>query len=116
MNRLRRRDPSTALERDFYTRPEDFQIDLELIWYRDWLFVGHDCEVLAPGQYLTVQVGEYPVIVLRDRDARRNDVGPHRRTSARATSGGCAKKGVFFHHSRRACQWIAAITFRVISG
>ena len=68
LNRLRRRDPATALERDFYTKPEDFQIDLDLIWYRDWLFVGHDCEVTKPGQYLTVQVGEYPIIVIRDRD------------------------------------------------
>ncbi|MGA2839027.1 MAG: aromatic ring-hydroxylating dioxygenase subunit alpha [Steroidobacteraceae bacterium] len=66
--RLRRRKPATALERDFYTKPEDFQIDLDMIWYRDWLFVGHDCEVLNPGQYLTVQVGEYPVVVVRDRD------------------------------------------------
>jgi Rieske 2Fe-2S family protein len=68
LSRLRRRKPATALERDFYTSPEDFQIDLDMIWYRDWLFVGHDCEVLNPGQYLTVQVGEYPVIVVRDRD------------------------------------------------
>jgi len=29
---------------------------------------GHDCEVLNPGNYLTVQIGEYPVVVLRDRD------------------------------------------------
>ena len=54
LNRLRRRKPATALERDFYTKPADYQIDMELIWYRDWLFVGHDCEVLTAGQYLTV--------------------------------------------------------------
>jgi Rieske 2Fe-2S family protein len=68
LSNLRRRNPATALERDFYTRPENFQIDLDLIWYRDWLFVGHDCEVQTPGQYLTVQVGEYPVLILRDRE------------------------------------------------
>jgi Rieske 2Fe-2S family protein len=68
LNRLRRRKPATALERDFYTKPADYQIDMELIWYRDWLFVGHDCEVLTAGQYLTVQVGDYPVIVVRDRE------------------------------------------------
>ena len=39
-----------------------------MIWYRDWLFVGHDCEVLNPGNYLTVQIGEYPVLVVRDRE------------------------------------------------
>jgi Rieske 2Fe-2S family protein len=68
LNRLRRRKPATALERDFYTSLEGYRIDLDLIWYRDWLFVGHDCEVLNPGNYLTVQIGEYPIIVVRDRE------------------------------------------------
>lgn len=68
LSRLRRRKHETALEREFYCSPEEYQVDLDLVWYRDWLFVGHDCEVLNPGNYLTVQVGEYPVIVLRDRD------------------------------------------------
>jgi glycine betaine catabolism A len=68
LNRLRRRNRVTALERDFYTNPEDYRLDLDMIWYRDWLFVGHDCEVLNPGNYLTVQVGEYPIVVVRDRE------------------------------------------------
>ena len=67
LSRLRRRNPETALEREFYCSPEEYQIDLDMIWYRDWLFVGHDCEVLNPGNYMTVQIGEYPVIVVRDR-------------------------------------------------
>jgi len=68
LNRLRLRKPETALDRDFYCSAEDFQTELALIWYRDWLFVGHDCEVLNPGNYFTVQIGEYPIIVVRDRD------------------------------------------------
>ena len=68
LDRLRGRNLETALEREFYCSQDDYQVDLEMIWYRDWLFVGHDCEVLNPGNYLTVQVGEYPIIVLRDRD------------------------------------------------
>ncbi len=68
LRRLRGRKPATALARDFYTSPEDFRIDLDMIWYRDWLFVGHDCEVPNPGNFLTVQVGEYPVVVVRDRN------------------------------------------------
>ncbi len=68
LNRLRGRNLETALEREFYCSPEDYQVDLDMIWYRDWLFVGHDCEVLNPGNYLTVQIGEYPVMVVRDRD------------------------------------------------
>ncbi|GAC1309377.1 MAG: aromatic ring-hydroxylating dioxygenase subunit alpha [Steroidobacteraceae bacterium] len=68
LQRLRSREPATALDRDFYTHPEDFQLDLEMIWYREWLFVGHDCEVPKAGNYLTVQVGEYPVVIVRDRE------------------------------------------------
>lgn len=68
LSRLRRRNPETALEREFYCSQEDYQVDLEMIWYRDWLFVGHDCEVPKGGNYLTVQIGDYPVVVVRDRD------------------------------------------------
>ncbi len=65
---LSRRRHGYSLERPFYTNPDFFRVDLDLIWYRDWLFVGHDCELAAPGAYLTVQVGEYSVILVRGRD------------------------------------------------
>jgi Rieske 2Fe-2S family protein len=68
LSRLRHRPAQTPLSRDFYCSPEEYQVDLEMIWYRDWLFVGHDCEVSKPGDYFTVQVGDYPVVVVRDRD------------------------------------------------
>ena len=103
LKRLRRRNPETALEREFYCSPEDYQVDLDMIWYRDWLFVGHDCEVPNPGNYMTVQIGEYPVFMVRDRDgccthstipagiAVREFVprqhGTHRGSSAPITSG-----------------------------
>jgi len=67
LERLRRRKHETALEREFYCGEDEYRLDLEMIWYRDWLFVGHDCEVANPGDYLTVQIGEYPVVVVRDR-------------------------------------------------
>jgi Rieske 2Fe-2S family protein len=68
LSRLRHRKPETALARDFYCSQEDYQVDLHMIWYRDWLFVGHDCEIMNAGDYLTVQVGDYPVVIVRDRD------------------------------------------------
>jgi glycine betaine catabolism A len=68
LSRLRHREPATPLPREFYCSNEDYQIDLEMIWYRDWLFVGHDCEVRNGGDYLTLQIGQYPVVVVRDRD------------------------------------------------
>lgn len=57
-----------SLEQPFYVDPDFYRLDLELIWYRDWLFVGHDCEIARPGSYFTLQVGAYPVVVTRGRD------------------------------------------------
>jgi Rieske 2Fe-2S family protein len=68
LDRLRRRKPKTPLEQGFYGGEEEHRLDLDLIWYRDWLFVGHDCEVAKSGDYMTVQIGEYPILIVRDRD------------------------------------------------
>jgi glycine betaine catabolism A len=68
LERLRRRRLKTPLEREFYCGADEHRLDLDLIWYRDWLFVGHDCEVAKSGDYMTVQIGEYPILIVRDRD------------------------------------------------
>ena len=60
------RDPNFSLEQKFYTDPEFYKLDLENIFYRDWIFVGHDCELPKTGSYLTVQIGAYPVVIVRD--------------------------------------------------
>jgi Rieske 2Fe-2S family protein len=62
------RRPGMSLAQKFYADPDFYRLDLETIWYRDWLFVGHDCEVATPGQYFTIKVGDYQVIVVRDSD------------------------------------------------
>ena len=64
---IRNRRAGFSLEQPFYTDPDFFRLDMELIWYRDWLFVGHDCEIAKPGGFFTVQVGAYPVVVVRGR-------------------------------------------------
>ncbi len=66
-SRLDRYQPIGALPRDFYTSATDYRLELEKIWYRDWLFVGHDCEITHVGDYFTVQIGEYPLLIVRDR-------------------------------------------------
>lgn len=60
------RDPNFSLEQKFYTDPEFHKLDLENIFYKDWLFVGHDCELPKAGSYMTVQIGAYPVVIVRD--------------------------------------------------
>src|ERR1051326_2937709 len=65
---LNGRKQGFSLEQPFYIDPDYFKLDMELIWYRDWLFIGHDCEVEKAGQYFTLQIGDYPVLVIRGRD------------------------------------------------
>jgi len=67
LNLIRARKYGHSLPQPFYTDPAFFKIDMELIWYRDWLFVGHNCEIPKAGNYFTLQIGAYPVVVVRDR-------------------------------------------------
>jgi Rieske 2Fe-2S family protein len=113
LSRLRHRQAATPLHQDFYCSPEDYQVDLEMIWYRDWLFVGHDCEVSNPGDYFTFQVGHYPVMVVRDRDG-----------SIRAFHNSCRHRGSRICSAERGAtprlvcpyhQWTYALDGRLIA-
>src|SRR5271155_4763483 len=68
LSELQARRPGMRLDRKFYPDPESYRLDPETLFYRAWLFAGHDCEIPAPGDYFTIQIGDYPVIVLRGRD------------------------------------------------
>jgi Rieske 2Fe-2S family protein len=63
---LRSRRDGFCLPQPFYNSPDFFRLDLELIWSRDWLFAGHDCEIANPGTFFTFQIGDYPVVVVRE--------------------------------------------------
>ncbi|WEF25245.1 aromatic ring-hydroxylating dioxygenase subunit alpha [Paracoccus sp. S3-43] len=64
------RIPGFALPRGLYCTEQAFQDDLEHIWYREWLFAGPACEIPRTGNFVTLNVGAYPVIVLRGADGR----------------------------------------------
>lgn len=66
--RLAARTPGHALERAFYTDPAIYAADLQAIWYRDWLFAIPACELAGPGAWVTHQVGDYRIILLRGQD------------------------------------------------
>src|ERR1700741_2912329 len=51
-----------------YTDPAVFDAELERIWYRTWVYVGHESEVPEPNDYVLKSIGPQPVIMARDRD------------------------------------------------
>ncbi len=51
-----------------YTDARIFSDEMERIFHRGWVFVGHDSEIPRAGDYVTRQVGAEPVIMVRGND------------------------------------------------
>jgi glycine betaine monooxygenase A len=62
------RAPGWSLPAPFYASQECFDLDMDAIFANHWLFVASEPEIPEPGDYVTVNVGRYSVIVLRDDD------------------------------------------------
>ena len=58
------------VHRDFYTSPEVFELEMERIFGRAWLMVGHDSQVPNPGDYITTTLCRKPVIMSRHTDGQ----------------------------------------------
>jgi benzoate/toluate 1,2-dioxygenase subunit alpha len=56
------------VHRGVYTDPDIFELEMERIFGRAWLFVGHGSQVPQPGDYVTTELGRQPVIMVRHRD------------------------------------------------
>src|SRR5262245_51519640 len=53
-----------------YADPELFELEMERLFARTWLFVGHECQVREPGDFFTTRLGRQDVIVVRAHDRR----------------------------------------------
>ena len=51
-----------------YTDPRVFADELARIWYRTWVYVGHESEVAEPGDYVRKTLGLQDVIMTRGAD------------------------------------------------
>lgn len=65
---LTRRAPGRPLESPFYTSREIFDLDVSAVFGRSWIFAANEAEIPEPGDYVTVDVGPWSVIVVRDDD------------------------------------------------
>ena len=104
LSQLRNRRDGFSLPRGFYTDPEFHKVDLETIYYKDWVFAGHDCEIKTPGQFFTLKIGDYPVVVVRGNDgairAFHNSCR-HRGSRVCTTDHGKARRLICPYH-----QWV----------
>jgi phenylpropionate dioxygenase-like ring-hydroxylating dioxygenase large terminal subunit len=51
-----------------YTDPRIFADEMERIFHRGWVFVGHDSEIAQAGDFVTRHLGTEPVIMVRGRE------------------------------------------------
>ena len=56
------------VSRRVYTDPEIFELEMERIFGRAWLFVGHNSQVPDPGDYITTELARQPIIMTRHHD------------------------------------------------
>ena len=79
---LKRLIEPDRVHRDVYTHPEVFQLEMERLWSRAWIYVGHTSQVPAAGDYITLDIAAKPVIMVRHTDG-----------SLRVLMNRCAHKG-----------------------
>ncbi|MEX2308003.1 MAG: Rieske (2Fe-2S) protein [Pirellulales bacterium] len=105
-NLIASREPNYGLPGVFYSSDAVYQAEMERIWRRGWLFVGHTCEIHSPGDYITFSVDNDFLIVIRDDDGQIHalwNVCRHRGTQICAEPQGKAGRLVCPYH-----QWTYA--------
>ena len=73
---------SDRIHRDVYIDPEIFALEMEHLWAKTWIYVGHASQIPQPGDYLSVDLAGRPAILVRHTDG-----------SARVLMNRCAHKG-----------------------
>ena len=65
---LARRKKGYSLEAPFYNSQEVFEADMEHIFGKHWIYVGVEPDVPEAGDYMTIQIGKQPILIIRDDD------------------------------------------------
>src|SRR5437667_10113621 len=58
------------ISREIFVNEEIYAEELERVFTRAWLFVGHESQIAKPGDYFVSCMGEESVILCRDREER----------------------------------------------
>jgi phenylpropionate dioxygenase-like ring-hydroxylating dioxygenase large terminal subunit len=79
---LRERVRPGRVHRSLYNDPEIFALEMERIFGRAWVYVGHESQVPRPGDYAQTRIGLKPLLMVRHEDG-----------SVRVLHNQCAHRG-----------------------
>jgi choline monooxygenase len=83
---------ASNLPGECYTSPEWYAFEIERIFLREWICVGHTGQMPNPGDYFTTQIGDEPVLVVRGEDGEVrtfSNVCRHRASLVASGEGNC---------------------------
>jgi phenylpropionate dioxygenase-like ring-hydroxylating dioxygenase large terminal subunit len=85
-----------------YRSPEIFRREVETVWLRSWLYLGHETELPEPGNFKVRTIAGRPLIFCRDGDGKLHaflNSCPHRGTILCRDSEGSTKNFQCFYHA-----------------
>lgn len=95
-----------------YNDPAIFEEELKQIWYKTWVYVGHESEVTNTNDFIMKSIGPEPIIMTRSKDGQINlllNRCSHRGNKVCVKEKGNAKSFTCPYHS-----WTFANTGRLI--
>ncbi len=64
-NMLQTRERTFSLPQPFYNDARLFAIDMQEVFEKEWLFAGMTCEIPTKGNFMTLDIGDNPVVIVR---------------------------------------------------
>ncbi|WP_242054560.1 aromatic ring-hydroxylating dioxygenase subunit alpha [Nostoc sp. FACHB-190] len=89
-----------GLPGNYYFSEQIFAYEQQTIWRKTWQFVGRESDLANPGDYLTCQVGDQPMFVIRDNHGKlrtMHNVCPHRGARMLEGQGNCQRVRCPYH-------------------
>jgi len=60
------------VHRSIYTDPEIFELEMEKIFSRVWMYVGHESQIPKPGDFYCTSIARQPIVMTRDQNGGVN--------------------------------------------
>ncbi|MFB9952966.1 aromatic ring-hydroxylating dioxygenase subunit alpha [Rhizobium puerariae] len=92
------------IHRRVITDPDVFELEMDRIFGRSWIYVGHESQIPQRGDYFTTQVGRQPVVMTRHENGQiyvLENRCPHKGALVCPDRNGNAKRFMCMYHGWR---------------